>query len=110
MELGGNFTQDLSYFFAVSVYSSSILLSLYNIGNDYHGILEPGMTFTIGNKKETYKTQTDTFSTEPVITEKNPTFYTWDDNWTMATYDGGWCAQFEHTVLITDTGVEILTA
>ena len=33
----------------------------------------------------------------------------WSDDWTVATQDGGRAAQFEHTVLITETGVEILT-
>eukprot|EP00897_Mesotaenium_endlicherianum_P001299 jgi/Mesen1/1197/ME000128S00171 len=33
----------------------------------------------------------------------------WDDNWTAVTADGGLSAQFEHTLLITKTGVEILT-
>lgn len=35
--------------------------------------------------------------------------YEWDDDWTVATVDGGLAAQFEHTVLITRDGVEILT-
>jgi methionyl aminopeptidase len=33
----------------------------------------------------------------------------WDDGWTVVTADGRWTAQFEHTVLVTDSGVEILT-
>jgi methionyl aminopeptidase len=33
----------------------------------------------------------------------------WPDNWTMATADGKPTAQFEHTLLITETGVEELT-
>jgi methionyl aminopeptidase len=32
-----------------------------------------------------------------------------DDGWTVVTADGSLSAQFEHTVLVTDTGVEILT-
>jgi methionyl aminopeptidase len=35
--------------------------------------------------------------------------FEWDDDWTVATADGGLAAQFEHTVLITEDGVEILT-
>ena len=34
----------------------------------------------------------------------------WLDNWTAVTDDGKRSAQFEHTLLVTDTGVEILTA
>ena len=33
----------------------------------------------------------------------------WEDGWTIATADGGRSAQAEHTVLITDDGVDILT-
>jgi len=35
---------------------------------------------------------------------------TWPDNWTAVTKDGRRSAQFEHTFLVTETGVEILTA
>ena len=58
-------------------------------------IMRPGMTFTI----------------EPMIT-----MGTWqhkmvfDDDWTAVTADGKRTAQFEHMVLVTDTGVEVLTA
>ncbi len=34
----------------------------------------------------------------------------WEDNWTAATEDGKRSAQFEHTLLVTKKGVEILTA
>jgi len=33
----------------------------------------------------------------------------WDDGWTAVTADGSRSAQFEHTVLVTENGVEILT-
>src|SRR5690349_4147475 len=53
----------------------------------------PGMTFTI----------------EPMITLGTVSFDLWDDGWTVVTKDRKWTAQFEHTVVITDDGVEILT-
>lgn len=57
-------------------------------------ILKPGMIFTI----------------EPMIVEGYHDCYEWaSDCWTVVTRDGGWAAQFEHTVLITEDGVEILT-
>ena len=34
---------------------------------------------------------------------------TWADKWTVVTEDGGLCAQYEHTLLITQDGVEIMT-
>ena len=33
----------------------------------------------------------------------------WPDDWTSVTYDGKRSAQFEETLLITETGVEVLT-
>jgi methionyl aminopeptidase len=57
-------------------------------------LMRPGMTFTI----------------EPMITLGSPQHRTWDDGWTAVTTDGKRTAQFEHTVLVTDDGVEVLTA
>jgi hypothetical protein len=34
----------------------------------------------------------------------------WPDQWTAVTYDGSRSAQFEHTILVTETGCELLTA
>jgi methionyl aminopeptidase len=34
----------------------------------------------------------------------------WPDDWTVVTADGSRSAQFEHTLLVTETGVDILTA
>jgi methionyl aminopeptidase len=33
----------------------------------------------------------------------------WDDGWTVVTKDRKWTAQFEHTLLVTESGVDILT-
>lgn len=35
---------------------------------------------------------------------------TWPDSWTATTLDGKRSAQFEHTLLVTEDGVEVLTA
>lgn len=58
-------------------------------------VLKPGMIFTI----------------EPMINASTDPRVTIDrhDGWTVRTYDGSLSAQFEHTVLITDSGHEILT-
>uniref|UniRef100_A0AAV1VC98 Methionine aminopeptidase n=1 Tax=Peronospora matthiolae TaxID=2874970 RepID=A0AAV1VC98_9STRA len=61
--------------------------------NDEPGTMQPGMAFTI----------------EPALTEGSPEVVRWDDGWTVATADGGRAAQAEHTVLITEDGVDILT-
>jgi len=60
---------------------------------DLDVIMEPGMTFTI----------------EPMITLGTHEYEIWDDGWTVVTKDRRWTAQFEHTVLVTETGYEILT-
>ncbi len=46
---------------------------------------------------------------EPMINLGGPHVRTLDDGWTMVTRDGSLSAQFEHTVLVTKTGHEILT-
>jgi methionyl aminopeptidase len=56
-------------------------------------VIEPGMTFTI----------------EPMLTLGTYEWDMWDDGWTVTTKDKSWTAQFEHTLLVTDTGAEILT-
>jgi len=56
--------------------------------------LRPGMTFTI----------------EPMINVGSWEVEVLDDEWTAVTADGSLSAQFEHTVLVTETGVEVLTA
>ena len=53
----------------------------------------PGMTFTI----------------EPMITMGSWEHQMWDDGWTAVTVDGKRTAQFEHTLLVTDDGAEVLT-
>ena len=56
-------------------------------------IVEAGMTFTI----------------EPMLTLGSIDYVIWDDRWTVVTRDLKRTAQFEHTLLVTDTGAEILT-
>jgi pimeloyl-ACP methyl ester carboxylesterase len=56
-------------------------------------VIEPQMTFTI----------------EPMINLGGLDYEIWDDGWTVATKDGKWSAQFEHTLVVTDDGAEILT-
>jgi methionyl aminopeptidase len=58
------------------------------------GEAKPGMCFTI----------------EPMITLGTHKDKTWPDDWTSVTTDGSRTAQFEHTLLVTEKGVEILTA
>ena len=55
--------------------------------------MKPGMTFTI----------------EPMINLGSRHSRLLGDEWTVVTKDGKWSAQFEHTILVTEEGHEILT-
>ena len=50
------------------------------------------------------------FTIEPMINAGTWQDVTWNDKWTSATKDGQRSAQFEHTILITEDGCEVLTA
>ncbi len=51
-----------------------------------------------------------TIAIEPMVTLGKEAVKVANDGWTILTVDGSWSAHFEHTVLITDEGAEILTA
>jgi methionyl aminopeptidase len=59
----------------------------------YSEVIQPGMTFTI----------------EPMLNLGTHEWNMWDDQWTVVTRDGKASAQFEHTLLVTDEGAEVLT-
>jgi methionyl aminopeptidase len=59
----------------------------------YDDLILPGMTFTI----------------EPMLNLGTHEWEMWDDGWTVVTRDGRRSAQFEHTLLVTSTGAEVLT-
>lgn len=61
--------------------------------NNEPGVLQKGMTFTI----------------EPMFVLGRPQERYWADKWTAVTADGSLAAQWEHTLLVTDNGVDILT-
>ncbi|AJY75292.1 type I methionyl aminopeptidase [Paenibacillus beijingensis] len=46
---------------------------------------------------------------EPMVNIGERYVRTLQDNWTVVTQDGSWCAHFEHTVAVTESGCEILT-
>ena len=50
-----------------------------------------------------------TFTVEPMITLGGTAWDMWDDGWTVLTRDRRRTAQFEHTVLVTEVGTEVLT-
>ena len=50
-----------------------------------------------------------TFTIEPMLTLGTHEYDMWDDGWTVVTKDRRRTAQFEHTLVVTETGAEILT-
>ncbi|WBB59760.1 type I methionyl aminopeptidase [Streptomyces sp. WMMC500] len=56
-------------------------------------VMRPGMTFTI----------------EPMLTLGTYEYDMWDDGWTVVTKDRKRTAQFEHTLVVTESGAEVLT-
>jgi len=76
-----------------TAFHSGLVVPHYDAAPQYSTVIEPGMTFTI----------------EPMLNLGTVDWDMWDDEWTVVTRDRKRSAQFEHTILITDTGAEILT-
>ena len=69
-------------------------LVIPHFDSDYHAEeIQVGMTFTI----------------EPMLNLGTPEWTMWDDEWTVVTRDLKRSAQFEHTLLVTPDGAEVLT-
>ncbi|EDV32347.1 uncharacterized protein Dana_GF15789 [Drosophila ananassae] len=66
---------------------------IYHYYNDVPGKMQPGMTFTI----------------EPILSLGGSEYDLLQDGWTAVSLDGARSAQFEHTILVTENGTEILT-
>jgi methionyl aminopeptidase len=76
-----------------SSFHSGLIIPHYDTSPLYSDLLVPGMVFTI----------------EPMLTIGTIHWDMWPDNWTVTTKDKKLSAQFEHTLVVTDTGAEILT-
>ena len=76
-----------------TAFHSGLVIPHYDAAPAYDRVLEPGMTFTI----------------EPMLNLGTPQWEMWEDGWTVVTADRRRSAQFEHTILITEDGNEILT-
>ena len=74
-------------------FHSGLIVPHYDAAPHYATVIVPGMTFTI----------------EPMLNLGSPEWEMWDDRWTVVTKDRRRSAQFEHTILITEDGNEILT-
>jgi len=82
-----------------TAFHSGLIVPHYDAAPAYNTVMEVGMVFTI----------------EPMLTmgtPEHPGIWSWDqwaDDWTITTTDKSWTAQFEHTLVVTERGADILT-
>jgi methionyl aminopeptidase len=74
-------------------FHSGLIVPHYDAAPAYSTVMKPGMVFTI----------------EPMLTLGDIAWDMWADDWTVVTRDRKRTAQFEHTLVVTDDGAEILT-
>lgn len=74
-------------------FHTGLIVPHYDAAPAHNEIMEPGMIFTI----------------EPMLNLGTEKYDAWDDGWTIVTRDRKRSAQFEHTLVVTETGSEILT-
>ncbi|MPV37480.1 type I methionyl aminopeptidase [Georgenia subflava] len=74
-------------------FHSGLVIPHYDSAPRYDDVIEPGMVFTI----------------EPMLTLGDIDWEQWDDGWTVLTKDRSRTAQWEHTLVVTEDGAEILT-
>ena len=75
-----------------SAFHSGLIIPHYDSPH-HRDVMESGMTFTI----------------EPMLTLGSIDYEIWSDGWTVVTKDRSLTAQFEHTLVVTESGAEILT-
>jgi methionyl aminopeptidase len=76
-----------------TAFHSGLIVPHYDAAPGYSTVIEEGMTFTI----------------EPMLDLGTESWELWADKWTVVTKDRRRSAQFEHTLLVTEGGAEILT-
>lgn len=74
-------------------FHTGLVIPHYDAAPDYATVIMPGMVFTI----------------EPMLTLGVDEWELWNDGWTVVTKDRALTAQFEHTIVVTESGAEILT-
>ena len=74
-------------------FHSGLIVPHYDAAPAHNEVMEEGMVFTI----------------EPMLNLGGIEWEQWDDDWTVVTKDRGRSAQFEHTIVVTADGAEILT-
>lgn len=76
-----------------AAFHTGLIIPHYDSAPRYDDVISAGMVFTV----------------EPMLTLGTHEWEMWDDDWTVTTRDKSVTAQFEHTVLITESGFELLT-
>ena len=74
-------------------FHTGLVIPHYDAAPEHGTVMEPGMVFTI----------------EPMLNLGTHEWDMWPDGWTVVTKDRRRSAQFEHTLVVTDTGAEVLT-
>ena len=74
-------------------FHSGLIIPHYDAAPGYDTPMDVGMVFTI----------------EPMLTIGDISWDLWSDGWTVTTKDKSLSAQFEHTLVVTETGAEVLT-
>ena len=74
-------------------FHNGLIIPHYDSAPNYSDVIEVGMVFTI----------------EPMLTLGTHRWEMWKDGWTVTTADKSYSAQFEHTLVVTETGADILT-
>ncbi|GGE87903.1 type I methionyl aminopeptidase [Mycetocola zhadangensis] len=74
-------------------FHSGLIIPHYDSAPQYDTVMEVGMVFTI----------------EPMLTLGTHEWDMWADDWTVTTKDKSMTAQFEHTLVVTESGADILT-
>lgn len=74
-------------------FHSGLIVPHYDTAPAHSEVMEEGMVFTI----------------EPMLNLGGVEWEQWDDQWTVVTKDRSRSAQFEHTIVVTENGAEILT-
>ncbi|CAM5327719.1 type I methionyl aminopeptidase [Leifsonia shinshuensis] len=76
-----------------AAFHSGLIIPHYDAAPAFDDVMEVGMVFTI----------------EPMLTLGTSEWDMWADDWTVVTRDRSITAQFEHTLVVTERGAEILT-
>jgi len=76
-----------------AAFHSGLIIPHYDASPAFDDVMVPGMVFTI----------------EPMLTLGTHEWEMWADDWTVVTRDRSLTAQFEHTLVVTERGAEVLT-